>query len=250
MSPVAIYWNSNVDNWKVANHLDSGSSEFFQEVERYRFDKLNYLEDVVKFESYGGKKVLDVGCGLATDTSRFARHGAVVTGIDVAPRAIELANRNFEHRGLVGNFAVMDGQSMQFDDNTYDFVYCHTVLHFSENPKAIVDEIYRVLKPGGQALMMAINRRSWLFAMHRVAGMKIDYMDAPVFHKFDPSQFDELTSAFTDKRIELHRFPVKTEVHKGWKAFLYNTIFVGGYNALPRSIVADTGYHMLAFGTK
>lgn len=250
MTSVLEYWNTHVDNWKVAQHLDRGSREFFGEVERYRFDKLDYLEDVVDFEGFAGKQVLDVGCGLATDTSRFAKGGAQVTAIDIAPRAIELARTNFDQRELIGHFEVMDGQSMSFADNTFDFIYCHTVLHFTADPEAMVNEIYRVLKPGGRALMMAINRRSWLFTMHRLAGLKIDYMDAPVFHKLDPGQFDSVTSVFQNKRMELHRFPVKTEVHKGWKAFLYNTVFVGGYNALPQALIANTGYHMLAFGTK
>ena len=247
---VSQYWNAHVDNWKVAQHLESGSRAFFQEVERYRFDKLDYLEETVKFDSFNGQRVLDVGCGLGTDTSRFASGGAEVTAIDIAPRAIEMARENFKQRGLAGHFEVMDGEAMGFDDNTFDFVYCHTVLHFTKTPAAMVNEIHRVLKPGGRALMMAINRRSWLYFMHRVAGMKIDYMDAPVFHKLDPGQFDKATAVFCDKRIELYRFPVKTEVHKGWKAFLYNTVFVGGYNALPDALISNTGYHMLAFGTK
>lgn len=250
MKTVEQYWNENVDNWKVANHLQSGSREFFQEVERYRFDKLDYLDKAVDFTAYNSLKVLDVGCGLATDLTRFARHGADVTGIDIAPRAIELARKNFEWRSLSGEFVQMDGQAMNFPSDSFDFVYCHTVLHFSERPEDMVNEIFRVLKPGGTALLMAINRKSWLYFLHRVAGMKIDYMDAPVFHKLDPAQFNQATAAFEDKRIKLFRFPVKTEVHKGWKAFLYNTIFVGGYNALPRAITGNTGYHMLAYVKK
>ncbi len=250
MSTVEQYWNNNVDNWKVANHLPSGSMEFFKEVERYRFEKLDYLPDAVDFTAYRGQSVLDVGCGLGTDLSRFATHGARCTGVDIAPRAVELARANFQWRDLTGQFDVMDGKAMAFDDNSFDFVYCHTVLHFAEDPAAMVNDIYRVLKPGGTALLMAINRRSWLFFMHRIAGLKIDYMDAPVFHKLDPGQFDKVTSAFTEKQIRLFRFPVKTEVHKGWKALLYNTFFVGGFNALPKIITRNTGYHMIAFVTK
>lgn len=249
-SPVSLFWNQNVDNWKVANHLESGSPEFFQEVERYRFDKLDYLDEAVDFAAQSGKTVLDVGCGLATDLSRFAKAGALTTGIDIAPRAVELAQENFRQRGLPGDFVVMDGEAMEFADNSFDFVYCHTVLHFTQNPEKMVAEIHRVLKPGGKAIMMMINRRSWLYFMHRVAGMKIDYMDSPEFHTLDPHQFADITSVFAEREVKLYRFPIKTEVHKGWKAFLYNTVFVGGYNALPQSLIGNTGYHMLAFATK
>ena len=249
-NPISQFWNQNVDNWKVANHLASGSREFFQEVERYRYDKLDYLDGAIDFNARAGKKVLDVGCGLATDLSRFASAGADTTGIDIAPRAIELAQENFRQRELGGNFAVMDGEAMTFSDNSFDLVYCHTVLHFIQDPEKMVQEIHRVLKPGGQAVMMMINRRSWLYFMHRIAGMKIDYMDSPVFHKLDTRQFADMTAVFSERQIKLYRFPVRTEVHKGWKAFLYNTVFVDGYNALPQSLIGNTGYHMLAFATK
>jgi 2-polyprenyl-3-methyl-5-hydroxy-6-metoxy-1,4-benzoquinol methylase len=247
---ISDYWNKNVSNWEVANHLEVGTPAFFQEVERYRFEKLDYLEDVAGFDDYTGKKVLDVGCGLGTDTSRFALNGANVHGIDIAPRAIELSRKNFEWRGLQGQFDVMDGEAMTFPDNEFDFVYCHTVLHFTCSPHDMIKEIHRVLRPGGKALLMAINRRSWLYFMHRIAGVKIDYMDAPVFHKMDLSEFRQITAVFSQNEINLYRFPTKTEVHKGWKATVYNTLFVDLYHAIPKRFTNMTGYHMLAFVTK
>lgn len=250
MKNISDYWDRNVSNWKVARHLDVGSQAFFEEVERYRFDKLDYLEPVAGYDRHAGKKVLDVGCGLGTDTSRFASHGADVTGIDIAPEAIALAEKNFAWRGLPGQFHVMDGEAMSFPDDSFDFVYCHTVLHFTPSPEKMVREIHRVLKPGGRALLMTINRRSWLYFMHRVAGVKIDYMDAPVFHKMDPGEFSELTAPFPDKEIKLYRYPKRTEVHKGWKAVVYNTFFVDLFHTLPARMTRNTGYHMLAFVQK
>lgn len=247
---VANYWDNNVFNWKVASSFDIGSPEFFQEVERYRFDKLDYLPKVIDYNAYSGKKILDVGCGLATDASRFAGGGADVTAIDIAPKAIELAKENFNQRGLHGDFQLMDGENMAFADNQFDFVYCHTVLHFTPNPEQMIKEIQRVLKPGGSALLMTINRDSWLYFLHRLVKLKIDYMDSPVFHKFNYEQFNSMLNVFDNKRIIVERFPVRTEVHKGFKAFLYNTCFVDLYNALPQRLIAKSGYHLLALVEK
>lgn len=250
MKHIADYWNQNVSNWKVANHLDVGSEAFFKEVERYRFDKLDYLEGIAGFADQAGKKVLDVGCGLGTDTSRFAANGADVTAIDIAPRAIELAQKNFAWRGLTGRFEVMDGEAMTLPDNSFDFVYCHTVLHFTQSPEKMAREIHRVLKPGGRALLMTINRRSWLYFMHRLAGTKLDYMDAPVFHKMDMTEFSQNIAVFPDQEVKLYRYPTRTEVHKGWKATVYNTMFVDLFHALPKSVTRKTGYHIVAFVRK
>ncbi|MEY8800948.1 class I SAM-dependent methyltransferase [Leisingera sp. XS_AS12] len=247
---ISGYWDQNVSNWKVASHLQVGTQAFFREVERYRFEKLDYLPAVAGFERYAGKKVLDIGCGLGTDTARFASHGANVTGIDISNQAIELAKKNFEWRGLQGRFQVMNGEALDLPSNAFDFVYCHTVLHFTPSPEDMVHEVHRVLKPGAAALLMMINRRSWLYFLHRIAGVKIDYMDAPVFHKTDLRGFRELTAPFPGKEIRLYRFPKKTEVHTGWKAAVYNTLFVDLFHALPARLTRNSGYHMLAFVRK
>lgn len=250
VNTVADYWNKNVANWKVANHLEAGTEPFFKEVERYRFEKLDYLEGAVGFDSMAGKTVLDVGCGLGTDASRFAKAGAKVTGVDISSKAVQFARQNFKWRGLAGDFEMMDGEELALPDDSFDFVYCHTVLHFTKDPEKMMREIYRVLKPGGRAIMMTINRRSWLYFMHRVAGTKLDYMDAPVFHKMDPSQFMAKASVFKEKELRLYRYPIRTEVHKGWKAFLYNTMFVDFFHMLPKGLTRKTGYHMLIFARK
>jgi ubiquinone/menaquinone biosynthesis C-methylase UbiE len=247
---VEKFWDENVANWKVASHLQKGSPEFFKEIERYRFDKLNYLPKVIDYDAYKGQKVLDIGCGLATDLSRFAKGEASTTGIDISSEAITLAKKNFKQRGLSGSFKQMNGEQLNFPDNSFDFVYCHTVLHFTPNPKKMVSEINRVLKPNGTALLMTINRGSWLYFLHKVAGMKIDYMDSPVFHKFNYNEFDKLNVIFSEKRLIVERFPVRTEVHKGWKATLYNKLFVDLYNALPQKLIGKTGYHLLTFAKK
>lgn len=250
MKNISEYWDQNVSNWKAANHLQIGTQAFFEEVERYRFEKLDYLPAAAGFERYSGQKVLDIGCGLGTDTSRFASYGADVTGIDISPQAIELAKKNFGWREVPGQLLIMNGEALDLPSNEFDFVYCHTVLHFTPSPGKMVREIHRVLKPGGTALLMAINRRSWLYFLHRIAGVKIDYMDAPVFHKMDLKDFTELAAPFPDKEIKLYRFPKRTEVHKGWKAAVYNTLFVDMFHALPARMTRNTGYHMLAFVRK
>ncbi|MEO1495397.1 MAG: class I SAM-dependent methyltransferase, partial [Pseudomonadota bacterium] len=173
-----------------------------------------------------------------------------VTGIDISPRAVELAERNFAQRGLEGRFLCMDGRSMDFDEASFDFVYCHTVLHFTPDPDHMIAEIRRVLKPGGTAFFMAINRWSWLYFLHRVAKVKIDYLDSPVFDPFDYDRFERAFAAFDHSDIVVERFPVRTEVHKGLKSVLYNRLFVDLYNALPKVLTGRTGYHLLAFASK
>ena len=249
LDAVRTYWNAHVEDWKAAVS-PAGTSAYFEETEAYRFEKLDYLAKLVDFNGYAGQRLLDLGCGIGNDAARFARGGAGVTGIDLAPRAVELASRNFESRGLCGQFAVMNGEALDFPDASFDVVYCHTVLHFTPQPGRMIEEIHRVLRPGGTAILMVVNQRSWLRAMHRLAKVEIDHLAAPVFHWFTAEQFACLLAPFEAARIVLERFPVRTQVHKGLKARLFNTLFVDGFNALPRAWVRRYGHHLMAFATK
>ena len=251
MSKEAVrdFWNNHIHDWKVAKS-EAGTLDFFLEIEDYRFEKLHYLPKVVNFSGYAGKKILDVGCGTGNDLTRFARGGANIVGIDLAEHSIELAKSNFTLRNLTGEFRVMDGEALEFEDNSFDMVYCHTVLHFTPEPQKMIDEIARVLKPGGEAILMTVNRRSWLNAMHKLMKVEIDHLEAPVFYMYSIKEFEDMLSPFSQKKIVLERFPVATKVHDGLKALLYNKVFVGAYNTLPKSIIRRSGHHLMAFCRK
>lgn len=249
LNRVREYWNDHVHDWKIADS-QAGTRAFFMETEAYRFEKLEYLPRLVDFSGFGGQRLLDVGCGLGNDTARFAAGGASVVGIDIADRAVELARQNFTHRGLQGNFARMNGEELDFEDGQFDVVYCHTVLHFTPNPAHMINEIYRVLKPGGRAVLMTVNQYSWLRFLHLVMKTDIDYLDAPVFRSFSKREFAALLTPFPRAEIVSERFPVRTKVHHGIKARAYNRIFVDLFNALPRSWVSWSGHHLLAFVSK
>ena len=243
---VREYWDANVDRWEIARHRP-GTPEFFQETEDHRFEKLHYLPERVDFFGFRGKRLLDVGCGLGNDLSRFARGGAIVTGIDISPRAIDLARANFEQRDLEGSFAVMNGEELEFSDASFDVVYCHTVLHFTPDPTRMVAEIHRVLRPSGLAILMVANRNSWMNKLRHLMHVKIDNLDSPVFRHMTPREFRDLLAPFDVVDIVPERFPVPTKVHRGFKAWLFNAAFVGTFNALPQRWTRWTGHHLLAF---
>jgi SAM-dependent methyltransferase len=246
---VRDYWDANVDRWEITRHTP-GTRAYFSEIEAYRFEKLAYLSKVVPFDGFSGRTVLEVGCGLATDLSRFARGGSIVTGIDLSRRAIELAQVNFAQRGLGGRFEVMDGEALDLPDESFDAVYCHTVLHFTPDPARMVREIHRVLKPDGVAIIMMVNRRSWMNILRRVMKIRIDHLDSPVFRHRTIAEFRELLKPFAGVDLVLERFPVMTRVHSGARARMYNALFVGAFNVLPRSWTRRAGHHLLAFCRK
>jgi SAM-dependent methyltransferase len=243
------YWNERIHDLEMTTH-PVGSREFFADLDDYRFDKLRYLPELVDFNGYGGRTILEVGCGIGTDLSRFARGGAIVTGVDLSHTAIDLATKNFAGLGLRGTLEVGDGEALPFEDASFDVVYGHGVLQYAAEPARIVAEAYRVLRPGGEAIFMVYNRISWLNGLSKVMKVPLEHEDAPVLRKYSVAEFRALLGPFPDARIVPERFPVKSRLHGGWKGLAFNGAFVGTFNALPRAWVRPLGWHLMAFCRK
>jgi SAM-dependent methyltransferase len=118
---------------------------FLSEEERYA--TYPWLYKAAEFRDHGGRDVLEIGCGTGSDLLQFAKHGARAIGIDLIPKHVALA------RGRVGNLATIhqaDARNLPFENECFDYVYSHGVLHHSDEPEKIVREIFRVLRPGGR----------------------------------------------------------------------------------------------------
>lgn len=246
---VREYWNRHIHDLEITTHA-VGTPGFFADLDQYHFEKLHHLLRLVNFDAYRGKRVLDVGCGAGTDLARFARGGAIVTGVDLSASAIALARQNFAQQGLEGEFREDDGEHLPFEANTFDLVFAHGVVQYTPDGGRLVEECRRVLKPGGDAIFQVYNRISWLNVLSKLMKVPLEHEDAPVLRKYSAAEFRGLLGGFNQVRIVEERFPVTSRLHKGWKGLVFNTCFVGTFNALPRSLVRRFGWHLLAFCRK
>jgi SAM-dependent methyltransferase len=246
---VRDYWNEHIHDLEITAH-PVGTPGFFSDLDQYHFEKLHHLLRLVNFDGYRGQRVLEVGCGAGTDLVRFAKGGALVSGVDLSAAAIGLARRNFEQQRLEVDLREADGERLPFADDTFDLVYAHGVVQYTPRPQALVDECRRVLKPGGEAVFQVYNRISWLNALSKLMKVPLEHDDAPVLRKYSAAEFRALLHGFRQTRIVEERFPVKSRLHGGWKGMLFNTLFVGTFNALPRALVRRFGWHLLAFCRK
>ena len=246
---VRDYWNTHIHDLAITTH-PIGTKGFFDELEQYRFEKLDYLPRLINFQGFRGMSLLEVGCGVGTDLVRFAKGGAVVTGIDLSEQAVDLCRQNLAVNGVQGDVQVMDGEQMAYPENAFDVAYAHGVIQYTLDPHAMITEIYRVLKPGGTAILMVYNRYSWLNGMSKMMRVGLEHDDAPAFRTFSRREFQALLQPFQRFRIIPERFPVPSRLHHGWKALLYNRFFVPGFNILPRWLTRTLGWHLMATATK
>src|SRR5438067_7562889 len=162
---VRAFWQEHPCGTKFAD-AEVGSRRFFEAVEEHRYRTEWHIPAAAGFDEAKGLRVLEIGCGLGTDGARFARAGALYTGVDLTEAAVSLARRRFELEGLAGEFRVADAEALEFEDESFDLVYSHGVLHHTPDARAAVGEVRRVLAPGGRAVVMLYHRDSYNYRVN------------------------------------------------------------------------------------
>ena len=162
---VRAFWQAHPCGAKFAA-AELGSKEFFDLIEKHRYEKEWHIPEAADFGSAKGKRVLEIGCGLGTDGVQFAKAGAEYTGVDLTQAAVDLARRNFELHGLSGRFQTADAENLDFPEASFDVVYSHGVLHHTPDTARAIREVHRVLRPGGRAVVMLYHRGSYNHAVN------------------------------------------------------------------------------------
>jgi ubiquinone/menaquinone biosynthesis C-methylase UbiE len=162
---VRAFWQANPCGVKFADAAP-GTRHFFELVEAHRYTKEWHIPAAAEFQNSAGLNVLEVGCGLGTDGAQFAKAGANYTGIDLTDAAVELARKRFELFDLRGNFQAADAEKLPFEDQSFDLVYSHGVLHHTPDTRQAIREIHRVLVPGGRAVVMLYHRDSYNYRVN------------------------------------------------------------------------------------
>ena len=162
---VRAFWQQNPCGVKFAEAAP-GTRHFYELVEAHRYTKEWHIPEAAGFASAGGLKVLEIGCGLGTDGAQFAEAGAEYTGVDLTAAAVELASKRFQLYGLAGKFQTADAENLEFADESFDLVYSHGVLHHTPETQQAIDEVHRVLKPGGRAVVMLYHRDSYNYKIN------------------------------------------------------------------------------------
>ena len=139
--------------------------------------------------------LLDAGCGTGEHTILAARQGARALGIDVSPRAIEIARRKAERAGVDASFQVLDVLQLEIPEQGFDTIVDSGLFHvFDDAARArYVTAVHAILRPGGHLHLMCFSdRQPGEWGPRRVtedelrAAFKIDWqIDSLVPDRFD-----------------------------------------------------------------
>jgi ubiquinone/menaquinone biosynthesis C-methylase UbiE len=105
-----------------------------------------------------GAKILEVAFGPGYFAVELARLGFTVTGLDVAPTFVEIASEYARTEGVEVELREGDVSRMPFEDEAFDFVVCQAAFKNFVWPVKALDEMHRVLRPGGTAVVQDMNR--------------------------------------------------------------------------------------------
>lgn len=144
----------------IVGELKPLSREWFEQIEEHRYRVEPFIHSIAQFPRHHGKKLLEVGVGAGTDHLQWARAGARCFGVDLTSAAIETTKARFSLYGFESELQRLDAEVLPFEDESFDVVYSWGVIHHSEKPERIIEEIRRVLKPGGRFIGMLYGRRS------------------------------------------------------------------------------------------
>jgi len=181
---VRDFWNGRPCNIRHSTK-EVGTREYFDEVERRKYFVEPHIPAFAEFQKWQGKRVLEIGCGLGTDTLNFARAGAEVTAVELSDESAGLARKRLELYGLSGRATIHVGNAEELPSilpaQSFDLVYSFGVIHHSPHPRRIVQHIRRYMTPDSELRLMVYSRISYkLFWMMKQEGI------------WDLSRIDEL----------------------------------------------------------
>jgi ubiquinone/menaquinone biosynthesis C-methylase UbiE len=126
-------------------------------VRKMKEDYTPLIEEIEKYKNLKGKKLLDLGCGWGFLFVPANAHGAIVFGIDPKKERAKISKMRLAMHGIDANLFSGIGENLPFKDDTFDVIHCSSVLEHVQDPLKVIDEMIRILKPGGLCKIRAPN---------------------------------------------------------------------------------------------
>jgi len=247
INDVKQFWDERPCNVRHSKE-QKGTKEYFDEVEKKKFFVEPHIKSFSHFNEWEGKKVLEIGCGLATAGINFARYGADYTGVELSDESLELAKKRFDVYGKDGRF--YSGNAEQLSSfvpvETYDLIYSFGVIHHSPHPEKIISEIKRYMNKDSTLKIMLYGKDSWKNYMIECG---LDQPEAqygcPIANTYTKDEVVDLLEGYDIISIEQdHIFPYQIEPYKKGE-YIKQPWFESMPDEMFKSLEKNLGWHLL-----
>ena len=243
---VRTYWDDRPCNVKHSKK-EVGTKEYFDEVERKRYTAEPHIPPFAGFSSTKGKKVLEVGCGMATEGINYARAGATYTGTDLSIESLDLAKKRFKVYNNEGNFYLGNSEELSsfVPVETYDLIYSFGVIHHSPHPEKIISEIKKYMNKDSTLKIMLYASESWKNYMIEAG---YDQPEAqygcPIANTYTKDEVRKLLDGFDVTIEQYHIFPYQIEPYKRGE-FVKQPWFEAMPDEIFEVLKKNLGWHLL-----
>lgn len=164
IADVREYWNARPCNIRHSPR-ELGTREYFDEVEARKYFVEPHIPAFAEFARWRGRRVLEIGCGIGTESINFARHGAYVTAVDVSENSLDMARRRAQVYGYEDRIQFRCGDAERLTSfvpvEAYDLIFSFGVLHHTPHPEGVVEQIRHYVAPETVVKIMLYHRHSW-----------------------------------------------------------------------------------------
>jgi ubiquinone/menaquinone biosynthesis C-methylase UbiE len=165
------WWESRPMRYDWGNEIQAAefSVEYYRQIDQRFLDSLQHFlpwkempfEQLIDFDALKTQDVLEIGVGCGSHAQLLASHAGSFVGIDLTDFAVNCTSRRMELFDVDGKILRMDAEQMNFPDESFDFIWSWGVVHHSADTRRILEQMRRVLRPGGKAVTMVYHRNFW-----------------------------------------------------------------------------------------
>jgi ubiquinone/menaquinone biosynthesis C-methylase UbiE len=251
VNAVQAYWDCHTLGLQyVTDHnIEVGTTEFFEHIRPWMNPyKFPWIMERIEREAsiLAGKHLLEIGCGMGYDSLEFLKRGVRVTATDLTPNAVAITRRHFELMGVrAEEVRTANALDLPFPDNSFDAVWANGVLHVTGDTFRAIQEVCRVLKPGGRAIISHFYLKpSWMYLLHRLGRENIEHKeeDPPVNEFYTKAEILHMFAGFDVMEAVLEHYRALPVRRDGLKAWLYKSIFRPVYNFIPENMAKRFAY--------
>jgi 2-polyprenyl-3-methyl-5-hydroxy-6-metoxy-1,4-benzoquinol methylase len=262
------FWNDRPCNIRHSSK-PVGTREYFDEVEKRKYFVEPHIPEFAEFPRWKDKRVLEIGCGIGTDTINFARAGAKVTVIELSDKSMAVAKQRAEVFGLSDRIDFHHGNAEQLPEivnpQPFDLVYSFGVIHHSPHPQTIVGHVRdHYLADGGEFRVMVYSKVSYkLFWIMKEEGVwdmgRLDELIArnseaqsgcPVTWSYTFDEARRLLTGFDiEKMSKRHIFTWDIEAYKQYE-YKKDAAWAGVSDEQLAELEKELGWHLLIHAKK
>lgn len=262
LAEVKEYWDRRPCNIRHSPKT-VGTKEYFDEVTTRKYFVEPHIPPFADFARWNNKRVLEIGCGIGTDTLSFAQHGAYVTAVDLSEKSLEIAQQRAQVYGQQDRIEFYRGNSEELSQfvpvKTYDLVYSFGVIHHTPNPARVLDQLSSYMDSQSELRIMVYSKASFkLFQIMKDEGVwdmsRLDELIArnseaqtgcPVTYTYTYDEARDLLKGF--EVLEMRKAHIFTWAVEAYKQYEYkkDAAWAGVSDQQLENLEKELGWHLL-----